>query len=100
MLGLKHMMSVPHFSQKSLRHHCKLYVRQFSFIMFPLTCYKVDGEEIAIPLGLHCLVALNIPSYCGGANPWACSSNVLEGSLPQSICDGVIEIFGMKGTRT
>jgi hypothetical protein len=32
-----------------------------------------------------------------GANPWASSSNTLAGSIPQSISDGVIEIFGLKG---
>jgi hypothetical protein len=34
--------------------------------LLPSKMKQVDGISIPIPLGLHCLVALNIPSYCGG----------------------------------
>eukprot|EP01127_Copromyxa_protea_P009862 TRINITY_DN2356_c0_g1_i8.p1 TRINITY_DN2356_c0_g1~~TRINITY_DN2356_c0_g1_i8.p1 ORF type:complete len:935 (+),score=154.04 TRINITY_DN2356_c0_g1_i8:29-2806(+) len=83
MLGLKHMMSAPNFNQKSLRHFCKLFV---------------NGVEVPIPTGLQCLVVMNIPSYCGGINPWASSSNMnVFQDNPQSISDGLVEVFGLKG---
>jgi len=41
---------------------------------------------------------LNVPSYSGGTNPWGTAVNekIILGD-PQSICDGKLEIFGMRG---
>eukprot|EP01126_Amoeba_proteus_P062060 TRINITY_DN8389_c0_g1_i2.p1 TRINITY_DN8389_c0_g1~~TRINITY_DN8389_c0_g1_i2.p1 ORF type:complete len:294 (+),score=49.09 TRINITY_DN8389_c0_g1_i2:466-1347(+) len=85
MIGLKHILSPSSKTAKSLRHFCKLFI---------------DKHEVALPAGLHCLVVLNIPSYCGGSNPWVNASNKDEVTeiTPQSMSDGVVEVFGITGT--
>jgi len=80
LIGLKSMLE----KYKSLRH---------------FTTLIADDKEIDIPKGVKALVCLNVPSYSGGTNPWKNSRNAveIEEKTAQSICDGTIEIFAMKG---
>jgi len=80
LIGLKNMVG----SYQSLRHFIQIIV---------------DEKPIKIPHGICALVIHNVPSYSGGTNPWQNASNADEvpGDKSQSICDGTLEIFGMKG---
>jgi len=63
------------------------------------TTLIVDNKERQIPRGAKALIFMNVPSYSGGTNPWRTSRNseVVPEKVPQSICDGTIEIFAMEG---
>jgi len=85
LIGIKSMME----NYKSLHHYCILNI----------TNLKGEQKLITIPKKVKALVFLNVPSYCGGTNPWKNARNIpdVPGDTHQSISDGIIEIFAMEG---
>eukprot|EP00668_Euglena_longa_P033087 GGOE01042598.1.p1 GENE.GGOE01042598.1~~GGOE01042598.1.p1 ORF type:complete len:447 (+),score=61.58 GGOE01042598.1:68-1408(+) len=51
-----------------------------------------DGQFIPLPPGTQALVAVNIPSYAAGCNPWGCPA----GYRPQSYSDQLLEVFTVR----
>ncbi|KAL9685834.1 hypothetical protein QQ045_023288 [Rhodiola kirilowii] len=58
-----------------------------------------DWELIQVPKSIRAIVALNLPSYASGRNPWGhLSPEYLEkrGFLEAQPDDGLLEVFGLK----
>ncbi|CAI9098692.1 OLC1v1035382C1 [Oldenlandia corymbosa var. corymbosa] len=58
-----------------------------------------DWEQISIPASVRSVVALNLPSYGSGRNPWGnLKPDYLEkkGFVEAHADDGLLEIFGLK----
>ncbi|XP_027173240.1 diacylglycerol kinase 7-like [Coffea eugenioides] len=58
-----------------------------------------DWEQIPIPASVRSVVALNLPSYGSGRNPWGnLKPDYLEkkGFVEAHADDGLLEIFGLK----
>eukprot|EP01127_Copromyxa_protea_P013215 TRINITY_DN353_c0_g2_i1.p1 TRINITY_DN353_c0_g2~~TRINITY_DN353_c0_g2_i1.p1 ORF type:complete len:771 (+),score=240.94 TRINITY_DN353_c0_g2_i1:55-2313(+) len=57
---------------------------------------KVDGKRVHLSSTIMAVVILNIPSYAGGTDLWGKSP---KGYQPQSICDGLFEVVGIRGVN-
>ncbi|KAK4415246.1 Diacylglycerol kinase [Sesamum alatum] len=75
---------------RSLRNILRIYIKK-------VNCSK--WEQIAVPSSVRSIVALNLPSYGSGRNPWGnLKPDYLEkrGFVEAHADDGLLEVFGLK----
>ncbi|GER52076.1 diacylglycerol kinase family protein [Striga asiatica] len=75
---------------RSLKNILRIYIKKV---------HASKWEQIPVPLSVRSIVALNLPNYGSGRNPWGkLKPNYLEkrGFVEAHADDGVLEIFGLK----